>query len=367
MGEISSVEQQAIERIRPERLLSYVELVGLPQGKQIVKNLIGEKEVGVIYGVSTAGKSFLALDLLHHIANGRDWFGYRINQSRPVVYFALEGKGGISKRMLALEQRHGMRTLGNLNFMVQPFDLASANQIEVWSELIRDAGLDHPVIAVDTVAQASVGIDENSSEGMGRVIAGAQKLSELTSGTVILIHHAGKDTSRGARGWSGLKGAMEFQIEVNLTDKGERSWKSEKVKDHESGKTHPFSLEKVTLYVDEDGDPVTSCLIRVANDFDHHKPTLTQLEDQVWRFIGSKVDQGQQPTARSLRDELSELGMTRQDLEGAIARLKAKSRLEDRQVPKKPGERGGKPKYLFPLGWESVFVNQDSEGECLTD
>jgi RecA-family ATPase len=342
---------------RKEHLLTYPELMQIPVSKQIVKGLIGENEVGVFFGSSTAGKSFLCLDMLWHIANGCDWFDYRIKSPRPVVYFALEGRGGISRRMQAIEIRKGIQTLGNMNFMIQTLDLTDDDEIDVWAEVINERGLKSSVVAVDTLAQAAIGIDENSSEGMGRVIAGAQKLSKKISGTVILVHHAGKDTTRGARGWSGLKGAMDFQIEVNEDDKG-RHWKVEKVKDSDSGKIHPFALEVLTIKVDEDGDEVTTCVIsRPVVDF--KDPTDQQIEDQVWRFIGSKVDERQYPSARSMRGEMSRLGVSRQSLEDAIARLKSKLRLEDRAVPRKPGTKGGAQKYLYPIGRESVFDRDD--------
>lgn len=36
--------------------------------------------------------------------------------------------------------------------------------------------------------------------------------------TVIVIHHSGKDASRGARGWLGLLAALDFELEVDRDD-----------------------------------------------------------------------------------------------------------------------------------------------------
>ena len=55
------------------------------------------------------------------------------------------------------------------------------------------------VIVVDTLAQATVGMDENSGEDMTRAIAACKRIQE-DEGLVVLIHHTGKDTSRGMRG-----------------------------------------------------------------------------------------------------------------------------------------------------------------------
>lgn len=342
--------QGATKAMIDAQLLTFSQLNELPRAQYIVKNLMADGDVGLVYGVSMAGKSFLALDLLWSIANGQDWFGYRIKEKRQVVYFALEGKGGIVKRMAALEQRHGKATLDNFLFMVQTLDLTDDRQIQAWTEAIKAKGIARPVIAIDTVAQASTGIDENASAGMGLIISGAQRLAQLVGGTVILIHHAGKDTSRGARGWSGLKGAMDFQIEVSVDEKtSARSWKAEKVKDDESGQQFQFALEVVTLSVDEDGDDVTSCLIKQTTAYQSDKPTDKQIQDQVLRFITSKVEAVSYPSKTSIRDELVKAGITQRAQASAIAVLISELRLEERDMPRESGSKGGKTKYLHPI------------------
>jgi RecA-family ATPase len=340
------------------RLLDYMELMGLPKSRAIVKGLIHEKEIGMIYGSSMAGKSFLTIDMLHSIANGRDWFGYRVNEHHPVVYFALEGKGGITKRMSAIEAKHGLRTMGNFAFMVHTFDLTDPDEVKVWASRINDRKLISPVIAIDTLAQAAVGRDENGSEGMGMVLAGAQELSLLTGGTVILIHHAGKDATRGARGWSGLKGAMDFQIEVTHDEeKKVRSWKAEKVKEDSSGKSHKFALDVVELYKDTDGDIVTTCLIKEVLDSYERPPTDAMNADQVYRFLCSSIEEKKYYSKNALETTcLEQLGLTQKQLRAALSVLSTELRIADTPVPSKTAKKGGAQKYLHPVGYESVFV-----------
>lgn len=330
-------------------LLTFEQLKTIPRSAYIVKNLIGSRDVGLMYGSSMAGKTFLAIDLLWHIANGKDWYGYRIKTPSPVVYFALEGKGGITKRVTALERKYGKASMDNFLFMVKTIDLTDTLQVEAWAKAINDRGLINPIVAIDTVAQASVGIDENTSGGMGMIIAGAQRLAQLIGGTVILVHHTGKDASRGARGWSGLKGAMDFQIEVSAEDSGVRKWVADKVKDGESGKAHQFALEVVELDPDEDGDPVTTCLIKQAPVYQSDKPSDKQIQDQVLRFIASKIEMNTYPTQRSIRKELTDSGVTQAAQTNAIEVLKSELRLEERETPRAVGSKGGKSKYLHPL------------------
>jgi hypothetical protein len=81
---------------------------------------------------------------------------------------------------------------------------------------------------------------------------------------VILIHHSGKDASKGARGWSGLRAAAEFEMEVARCD-DDRVAILSKLKDGEDGLEFGFKLKQVPLGVVEDADgemdEVTSCVI----------------------------------------------------------------------------------------------------------
>lgn len=56
------------------------------------------------------------------------------------------------------------------------------------------------------------GGDENSAADMGAVITACDSIRERSSILVVLIHHTGKDTARGAHGHSSLKAASDAEI-----------------------------------------------------------------------------------------------------------------------------------------------------------
>jgi len=128
---------------------------------------------------------------------------------------------------------------------------------------IRAAG-DFDFIVVDTFAQVTPGANENAAEDMGHALANVRALREASGAMPLLVHHAGKDASKGSRGWSGLKAAADVQLEVIRHDNGAREIHLEKIKDGEDGLRWGFSLEIVELGFDEDGDPITSCVIAEA-------------------------------------------------------------------------------------------------------
>lgn len=95
---------------------------------------------------------------------------------------------------------------------------------------------------------------------MGLVLSHCKFLHRKTGALVVLIHHSGKDATRGARGWSGLRAAADAEIEV--TRNGDfRAATVTKMKDGSDGASHSFKLKVVPLGVDADGEEESSCVV----------------------------------------------------------------------------------------------------------
>ncbi len=255
------------------RLLTGEELCNLPGFQWRIKDVLPAHGLAVLFGPSASGKSFLVLDLLQSLALGRDWFGHRVKQC-AVTYVALEGEVGVANRVKAYQTRHGS-TAVNIRYVTQSFHLLKDNDINALADAIKAEGTGD-VVVLDTLSRAVPGSDENDSKTMGLIIHAAKLLKELIGGLVLLIHHTGKDSSKGMRGHSSLYAALDCALEIkrhgNL-----REWIVAKSKDGEDGASHPFKLEAVTLGVNGDGDPITSCVV-VDNPTEQatgkKKPTL---------------------------------------------------------------------------------------------
>ena len=254
----------------PYTFLTTEELKQLPPTKWRVKGLFPDQGLASIYGPSGSGKSFLALDLMAAVACGSAFYGHKTT-SCPVVYVALEGTGGIAKRVEAYETHHKIKLPTSFRIVTDMLSLFSS-EASVFAEAVIEAGLNEGVIVIDTLAQSAPGSDENSSAHMGMIISNAQLLQRMTNGLVVLIHHTGKDASRGARGHSSLYAALDAALEVKRTQGG-LEWLSAKVKDGASGNATSFRLERVVLGQDEDGDEISSC-VAVGDLF--RKTLLTQ-------------------------------------------------------------------------------------------
>lgn len=238
-------------------LLTDDDLSKRPLPLWLIKGVMPSHGLAVMYGPSGSGKSFLALDVSQSLAFGSDWFGHKVKPC-TVTYIALEGEAGLAGRVNAYRIHHGS-TSPNIRYMVQPFRLLNADDINELVLAIQTAGTGD-VVVLDTLSRATPGSDENDSKAMGQIIAAAKLLQDLIGGLVLLIHHTGKDALRGMRGHSSLHAALDCAIEVKRTGDN-RDWVLAKSKDGEDGASHSFKLEVVFMGNDSDGDAITSCVV----------------------------------------------------------------------------------------------------------
>jgi len=241
------------------RLHTVAEIQAMPQVTWRVKGILPRRGLASIYGASSSGKTFLALDCAVSIALGTDWFGHQVTPC-PAVYVVMEGRGGIHRRLTAIEQRRQITIPDTFRLVVDHLSLFNDGDIEEFASVVKAEGADNGVIFIDTLNQSALEADENSSKDMGRILDRAQRLQVLTNSLVNLIHHAGKDPARGLRGHSSLQAAMDTVIEVKRDATG-RTWSLAKNKDGEDGLTGGFQLSRVAIGQDADGADITSCVV----------------------------------------------------------------------------------------------------------
>lgn len=293
-GQVSFDEVLEQAKTAPERrykLLGSAALAALPPLAWRVRGVLPEQGLAAIYGPSGSGKSFLAIDLCAAIARGRPWFDKHVTGA-PVVYLALEGEAGIRLRVQAWEKHHQEKLPDGLNFILEPFDLTSQQDLANLLAVLPRGG----VCIIDTLNRAAPGLDENASKDMGQVLKAAKTIQAQTAGLVVLVHHTGKDAGKGLRGHSSLFAAMDAVIEVERAP-GLRSWRVGKAKDGEDGASYTFDQKIVDVGQDEDGFSETSCVI-VPAMADVVKPKLTPMQEVAFASFDA-VDLGLGVVARN--------------------------------------------------------------------
>lgn len=229
-----------------------------PEAEFAIEGVFPAQGIVCVFGAAGAGKSALIGSMIYSLSTGQPWFAREVEPC--VVWSAvLEGPTGQRNRMLAIERHFGQRLPKSTKFVFNDLRLTQPEDVAELADRIRkNGGAD--VIFIDTLACAMAGGDENSSRDMGLAIAGAKELQRATGGLVVLIHHTGKDASRGLRGHSSLNAALDACVEVKRHE-DYRSWKLVKSRDSEDGVQGAFLLEPVEVRIDSKGRPVNSIVV----------------------------------------------------------------------------------------------------------
>lgn len=255
-------EEKAEKAARVARFapVPVADILGRKSPGWLVKDTIPDAELVMVYGASGSGKSFVMIDLTMAIARGVAWFGRKVRQA-PVVYVCAEGAGGFGKRLKAYAIAQGLDLKDTPFWVIEAApNLLKADDLKALVAAIKP--FRPGVVVMDTLARMTAGANENAGEDMGLAIDNCSKITQATGARVFLVHHTGKDESRGARGWSGLRGASDAEFEIVRNKEANKRWiETTKEKDTADEGRIGFKLDQVVVDLDEDGDPVTSCVV----------------------------------------------------------------------------------------------------------
>lgn len=249
-----------------------------------VKGFLPRAQLAILFGPSGSGKSFLAFDLCAAIARGLEsWNGKRVTKGR-VAYLVAEGVPGFRQRIKAYRAEHAIKG-SDIDMTIIAGVVPNLTDEASVARLKADMKAFGPydLIVFDTFAQVTSGANENSGEEMSTALKHCREISQVCGAMSLLVHHSGKDDTKGARGWSGLKAAADVELEVKRDKDGaQRSVTITKMKDGEDNTSQGFKLRTVVMGKDDDGDDVTSCVVEYndagqvtkAQKLGHNQATL---------------------------------------------------------------------------------------------
>ena len=263
----------------------------------LVKGLIPRNGLVVIWGAPKCGKSFWAFDVAAHIALGWAYRGRKVRQG-TVVYLVLEGEHGIGARVEAFRQRHLSENAEPIPLYLLPTRL---NLIDEFQTLIDDITAqikDNPpaLIVVDTLNRSLNG-SESRDEDMGAYIKAADAVREAFGAAVAVIHHSGIEASR-PRGHTSLAGAADAQIAIKRDHADTICTTLEWLKDGPEGVEVYSRLESIEVGTDDDGNPISSCVVIEAEK--PEKDTGHKLTKNQQSMLGFLDDFG--PSGATVED-----------------------------------------------------------------
>lgn len=288
------------------------------QQSYVIKGLIPAESLCSTYGASGSYKSFLAISWSCHVATGMAWGGRRVSKG-AVIYIAGEGSMGVKRRVKAWEITHN-KVVTDLCIVNAPVFPASPDYVE---QVIRTAGLvksrtgeNVRLIVIDTLARCFGGNDENDSRDMGAFIQGCDAIKQATGATVLVVHHSGKDETKGARGSSAFRAALdaEYRISRENSDVTALVAACTKMKDAEEPKESAYDLKSVEVFTDTDGEEIVSMVVidvpRAPAELERIEEAGNKTENHaaLWQCIRTRTAHGEPCTIALLRDDMKKLG-----------------------------------------------------------
>jgi hypothetical protein len=256
-------EGEAKAKVKPRfTLIPFNQIHARKTSRYLIKGLISDTGLVVVWGPPKCGKSFWVFDVVMHIALGWEYRGRRVNQG-SVVYLALEGQVGFDDRVEAFRQQRFGDKIGDVpNFYLvkDRTDLIKDKDALIACIKTQCVTGKPAVVVIDTANRSLVG-SESNDEDMSAYIRAADTIQEAFGCVVIIIHHCGVDGTR-PRGHTSLTGAADVQIAVKSLKKDATKHiiaTVELAKDMPEGAVIGSQLEAVAIGVDQDDDPITSC------------------------------------------------------------------------------------------------------------
>jgi hypothetical protein len=257
----------------------------------LVKGIIPREGLTVVWGPPKCGKSFFVFDLLMHVALDWSYRGRKVTKA-PVVYVACEGERGLGARIAAYRRKHSVDE-ADFFLVTTRLDLVGERNELIGAIRAQIGDVDPGAIAIDTLNRSIAG-SESSDEDMGNYVKAADAVREAFKCVVIVVHHCGLDDKR-PRGHTSLTGAADAQIAVKRDGDELVTAIVEYMKDGAAGDAISFRLQQVAVGTDEDGDPITSCVVVPSDDTPETRgPKLTATERRCLDALNNAlVDHGE--------------------------------------------------------------------------
>jgi len=191
------------------------EIAREPEPQWLIQDMIPEASVGMIYAPTSSFKTYAMIATAMPLA-----------LERPVVFIAGEGPWGVSARVNAWCEMNGVeRDQHKLKIVrVMPQTTNPDRGVNRFIDDLERQDYKPAMVIIDTAARAMYGLDESSARDAGIFVQAMEEIKWRLGATVALIHHTGKDAARGARGSSALRGAFDFEIEIERNENAVALW-----------------------------------------------------------------------------------------------------------------------------------------------
>jgi len=211
----------------------------------LIDGLVEQTDLGLIFGASGSGKTFVALDMAYCIAAGIPYHG-RNTRKAGVLYVCGEGHSGLQKRLKAIHVEKGYHDSLHIHTTKLPAAFIDKNSTIAIQNTINKIG-NIGLVLVDTFHRNLGDGDENSAKDIAKFLQNIDLYLRSSGIAVLVVHHSGNDSTSGrSRGSSSIRAAMDVEYEVKKDSDGEVITVSNtKMKNFEQPKPFSFKFKPV--------------------------------------------------------------------------------------------------------------------------
>jgi RecA-family ATPase len=260
----------------PTKTLAEIRKMKFPEPEFLVQGMIPKSGMGLLMGNPKAGKSFMALHLIHCISKGIPFLGREVMQG-SVMYLAFEDpRSRIDWRTQAVEELLSVSECDNLEINCQDDEwLATVangglNSLQGWINETPDAR----VIVIDTI-QLFQGVRKGGGDAYQldvEALSPIQRLALRNNISIICIHHLNK--AGFTMGSQGYESTADWILKLWKEDKDPTARLEAKGRDYEE---FAETLERDKVYPDDKRGYIWKSL------GDAHKYIATKESDEVFK------------------------------------------------------------------------------------
>lgn len=200
----------------PENFLAHIHtgaaIAAMPGVSWLLKGRIPMGGLIALYAPPKSGKSVVATELAVAASLGEAFWQVQFAKRLTVLYIAAERSADIADRLKATLQRRGVPYPDTLHLYARPagpLQVTNGTHLQALKQVAEHLKPD--LIIFDTFARMTLGIEENDTGDMGEAVEDFNAILRAAGPQCagILVHHAGKDRSKGLRGSTALLGAVD--------------------------------------------------------------------------------------------------------------------------------------------------------------
>ena len=266
----------------------------------LLKEILPRTGVAIMFGAAKSGKSFLAFDLAARLGCGMPWFNVRTPKEPVGVLMLLgEGRGTVRTRLNAFRRATGaehpaLAWAGISDLKTEAGREAARRIIMETKAGMAARGVRLALVMLDTLS-TTLGLEsENDSSEAAPVLKALAAMSEELDVALLGLHHAGKNGQD--RGTTAFRDQCDIMLEVQKPDEGPRKLSVKLNRNGREDWETSFELDIVTLGIDADGDPITSCTVRPIGESpvarDQRELLMMQFEPANIHVYGHRLPPG---------------------------------------------------------------------------